>query len=274
MADEIAYRDLRPGEVIQAGDEWRQMEGGRACWLAYHSDMIGKTLSEFCHGKARRPYNITELLRQRDQAGHEYRLACEALTCEQVAHKATMVNGLQACKERDEAEQALQMARASLEETRAARAVVIEERNEAERLFTQARAAQDRIIGERDEWRRQFAAERSAREVAIAERNEAHQWLSEERELHQITAKERDECQQQRQHLQTALEELQRRRDVAAGVDALTVGDVVENILSALEIAGHALEYLADVGANEEAGHYCGFSAAVAVVRKIKESTK
>ena len=325
-SDEIAYRDLKPGEVIQFGDEWKQMEGGRACWQAYHHDMIGKTISEFCHGKARRPYNITELIKQRDQAAHEYRLYRDALTTEQAAHKATMANGLQACKERDEAEQALKMARASLDETRAARAVVIEERDEAERLLTQARAAQERIITERDEWRRLFGVEHAAREAVIAERNEAKKHLEEERELHAITAKERDEwqrqfaaersareitiderneteralseeravnvrtsidrgrliselneCQQQRQHLQAALEELQRRRDTAeAGYQAstLTVGEVVDNILSALEIASHALEYLADVGANEEAGHYCGFSAAIAVVKKIKESAK
>ena len=277
MADEIAYRDLRPGEAIQAGDEWKQMEGGRACWQAYHHDMIGKTLSEFCTAKARRPYNITQmnaaiamqtevlaevradeerlcqqleslrsehatLQQQRDQAAHEYRLAREALTTEQATHRVTMANGLQACKQRDDAEQALQMARASLGETRLARAVVIEERNEAERALSEERAAHLQTSNDRDR-----------------------------------LISELSECQQQRQHLQEALEELQRRRDAAeAGyqTNTLTVGEVVENILSALEIASHALEYLADVGVNEEAGHYCGFSAAIAVVRKIKESTK
>jgi hypothetical protein len=240
--DEIAYRDLQPGEVIQAGDEWKSMEGGTACWQGYHSDMIGKTLSEFCVCKARRPHNITELLRQRDQAAHEYRLAREALTCEQAAHKITMANGLQACRERDDARQASQMARASLEETRLAREFVIEERNEAERLLSEERAVHEQTGVDRDR--------------LIVELNE---------------------CQQQRQHLAAALEELQRRRDTAeAGyqTNTLTVGEVVGNILSALEIAGHALEYLADVGANEEAGHYCGFSAAVAVVKQIKESAK
>lgn len=278
MADEIAYRDLRPGEVIQSGDEW---QGDLGNWIAFHQSMEGQTT---WRGKARRPYNITELLRRHDQAAGDRMKLREALTTEQAAHKVTMANGLQACKERDEAEQALNMARASLDETRAARAVVIEERDEAERLLTQARAAQERIITERDEWRRLFGVEHAAREAVIAERNEAKKHLEEERELHAITANDRDrlivelsECQQQRQHLAAALEELQRRRDTAeAGHQAntLTVGQVVENILSALEIAGHALEYLADVGVNEESGHYCGFSAAVQVVKKIKESTQ
>ena len=233
--DEIAYRDLRPGEAMQPGDEW-QTESGR--WVSFHQSMLNQTSA----ARSRRPCNITELLRQRDQAGHEYRLAREALASEQAAHKVTMANGLQACKERDEAEQALNMARASLEETRAARAVVIEERNEAERALSEERAAHVQASNDRDR--------------LIVELNE---------------------CQQQRQHLQVALEELQRRRDTAeTGYQAntLTVGEVVDNILSALEIASHALEYLADVGANEEAGHYCGFSAAIAVVKQIKESAK
>ena len=225
MADEIAYRDLQPGETIQAGDQWRAESGQ---WSQIDQSLVGQTTGV----RARRPYNITELLRQRDQAGHEYRLAREALGREQAAHKITMANGLQACKERDDAERALKMARASLDETRAAREFVIEERNEAERH------------------------------------------LEEERELHQITAKERDECQQQCKHLQAALEEVQRRRDAATGVDAPTVAEVVENILSALEIASHALESLADTGTNDEVAHWSGFIAAVQVVRKIKESTK
>jgi len=230
--DEIAYRDLKPGEVIQAGDEW-QVESGQ--WSQISPALVGQTTGV----RTRRPYNITELLRQRDQAGHKYRLAREALTTEQAAHKVTMANGLQACKERDEAEQALKMTRASLEETRLAREFVIEERNEAERALSEERAA--------------HVQARSDRDRLIVELNE---------------------CQQQRQHLATALEELQRRRDTAeAGYQAntLTVGEVVGNILSALEIASHALEYLAEVGVNEEPGHYCGFSAAIAVVKKLQE---
>ena len=234
--DEIAYRELQPGEVIEPEDEGRSMSGR---WALFHESMVGHQVQGSGH---RRPYNITELLRQRDQAGHEYRLAREALTCEQSAHKVTMANGLQACKQRDEAEQALQMARASLEETRAAREFVIEERNEAERALSEERAAHVQTSNDRDR--------------LIVELNE---------------------CQQQRYRLQVVVDELQRRRDEAeAGYQAntLTVGEVVGNILSALEIASHALEYLADVGANEEAGHYCGFSAAVAVVKQIKESAK
>jgi uncharacterized protein YlxW (UPF0749 family) len=150
--------------------------------------------------------------------------------------------------------------------------------------LTQARAAHERIITERDEWRRLFEVEHAARAVVIEERNEAERALPEERAAHVRTSNDRDrlivelnECQQQRQHLQAALEELQRRRDAAEAnfqTNTLTVADVVDSILSALEIASHALEYLADVGVHEEAGHYCGFSAAIAVVRKIKESTK
>jgi len=195
--DEIAYRDLEPGELYQDDDEW-QSDSGR--WIR-HADVFAGTPHDGDR-RSRRPYNITELLRQRDQAGHKYRLAREALTTEQAAHKATMANGLQACKERDEAEQALKMTRASLEETRLAREFVIEERNEAERALSEERAA--------------HVQARSDRDRLIVELNE---------------------CQQQRQHLATPLEELQRRRDTAeAGYQAntLTVGEVVGNILSAL----------------------------------------
>lgn len=62
MADEIAYRDLKPGEVIQPGDEW-QTESGR--WALFHQSMIGQLVRGSGN---RRPYNITQITRERDGA--------------------------------------------------------------------------------------------------------------------------------------------------------------------------------------------------------------
>ena len=58
MADEIAYRELKPGEVIQAGDEW-QAKQGTGAWHEYHPSMYG--LETLASSIARRPYNITAM---------------------------------------------------------------------------------------------------------------------------------------------------------------------------------------------------------------------
>jgi hypothetical protein len=71
MADEIAYRELKPGEVIQAGDEW-QAKQGTGAWHEYHPSMYG--LETLASSIARRPYNITQIIKQRDSALAE--LAC------------------------------------------------------------------------------------------------------------------------------------------------------------------------------------------------------
>jgi hypothetical protein len=65
MADEIAYRELQPGEVIQAGDEW-QAKQGTGAWHEYHPSMYG--LETLASSIARRPYNITQIIGQRDKA--------------------------------------------------------------------------------------------------------------------------------------------------------------------------------------------------------------
>ena len=65
MADEIAYRELKPGEVIQAGDEW-QAKQGTGAWHEYHPSMYG--LETLASSIARRPYNITQIIGQRDKA--------------------------------------------------------------------------------------------------------------------------------------------------------------------------------------------------------------
>ena len=62
MADEIAYRELKAGEVIQPGDEW-QTASGR--WAMFHQSMIGRTIGAM---QARRPYSITQITRERDAA--------------------------------------------------------------------------------------------------------------------------------------------------------------------------------------------------------------
>jgi len=65
MVDEIAYRDLKPGEVIQAGDQW-QAKQGTGAWHEYHPSMYG--LETLASSIARRPYNITQIIGQRDKA--------------------------------------------------------------------------------------------------------------------------------------------------------------------------------------------------------------
>ena len=65
MADEIAYRDLQPGEVIQPGDQW-QAKQGTGAWHEYHPSMYG--LETLVSSIARRPYNITQIIKQRDKA--------------------------------------------------------------------------------------------------------------------------------------------------------------------------------------------------------------
>lgn len=60
MADEIAYRELKAGEVIQPGDEW-QTESGQ--WALFHQAMIWQQARD---GRCRRPYNITRMTQERD----------------------------------------------------------------------------------------------------------------------------------------------------------------------------------------------------------------
>ena len=62
MTDEIAYRELKAGEVIQPGDEW-QTASGR--WAMFHQSSIGRTIGAM---QARRPYSITQITRERDAA--------------------------------------------------------------------------------------------------------------------------------------------------------------------------------------------------------------
>ena len=63
MSDEIAYRNLKPGEVIQPGDEW-QTESGQ--WALFHQAMLGQTSAL----RSRRPYNITRMTQERDRLAH------------------------------------------------------------------------------------------------------------------------------------------------------------------------------------------------------------
>jgi hypothetical protein len=65
MADEIAYRQLQVGEVIQPGDQW-QAKQGTGAWHEYHLSMYG--LETLASSIARRPYNITQIIGQRDKA--------------------------------------------------------------------------------------------------------------------------------------------------------------------------------------------------------------
>lgn len=90
--ERIAYEELQPGDIIQEGDEW-QHEGGR--WKPFAS-LDGACVQVRRVQRARRPYKITQLQGERDELR-------EALAAEQLSHKVTMMSGLDACKERDEA---------------------------------------------------------------------------------------------------------------------------------------------------------------------------
>ena len=58
--DEIAYRDLEPGELYQDGDEW-QSDSGR--WIR-HVDVFAGTPHNNDR-RSRRPYNITQMMQER-----------------------------------------------------------------------------------------------------------------------------------------------------------------------------------------------------------------
>ena len=89
MADEIAYRELKPGEVIQAGDEW-QAKQGTGAWHEYHPSMYG--LETLASSIARRPYNITQIIGQRDKALAELsRLQQSPPTADHIADAGKMV---------------------------------------------------------------------------------------------------------------------------------------------------------------------------------------
>lgn len=90
--ERIAYEELQPGDIIQEGDEW-QHESGR--WKLFAS-LDGACVQVRRVQRARRPYKITQLQGERDELR-------EALAAEQLSHKVTMMSGLDACKERDEA---------------------------------------------------------------------------------------------------------------------------------------------------------------------------
>lgn len=57
--DEIAYRELNLGEAIERGDQWC---GDLGNWITWHDAETGNTT---WRGRARRPYNITQMMRQR-----------------------------------------------------------------------------------------------------------------------------------------------------------------------------------------------------------------
>ena len=89
MADEIAYRELKPGEVIQAGDQW-QAKQGTGAWHEYHPSMYG--LETLASSIARRPYNITQIIGQRDKALAELsRLQQSPPTADHIADAGKMV---------------------------------------------------------------------------------------------------------------------------------------------------------------------------------------
>lgn len=90
--ERIAYEELQHGDLIQEGDEW-QHESGR--WKPFAS-LDGSCVWVRHAQRARRPYKITQLQGERDELR-------EALAAEQLSHKVTMMSGLDACKDRDEA---------------------------------------------------------------------------------------------------------------------------------------------------------------------------
>jgi len=64
-SEEIAYRDLEPGELYQDGDEWLSAGG---CWIKYVGDLVGTPHND--DRRSRRPYNITRMTQERDRLAH------------------------------------------------------------------------------------------------------------------------------------------------------------------------------------------------------------
>ena len=65
MSERIAYEELKPGDVIQEGDEWWPKDGTNK-WQGYHRGMFGRHVLDA--SIARRPHNITALQSERDEA--------------------------------------------------------------------------------------------------------------------------------------------------------------------------------------------------------------
>lgn len=150
--ERIAYEDLQPGDIIQEGDEWQNecgrwkpflvLDGSRVqvrqSQRVRRPHSITMMLQEFASQAEvlaevrvdkKRLFGDLELLRseyaklqnERDELraemdtvkGDRMNLR-EALAAEQRAHKVTMASGLQACKDRDEACNERDLARAEV----------------------------------------------------------------------------------------------------------------------------------------------------------------
>lgn len=161
--ERIAYEELRPGDIIQEGDEW-QHESGR--WKPFAS-LDGSCVQVRHSQRTRRPHNITALQDERDKLRAEMDIVKgdrmnlrEALAAEQRAHKVTMASGLQACKERDEACRERDKAQLAIAQVKAEfnnqAEVLAEVRADEKRLYddlSRLRGEYLKVLVERDEAR-------------------------------------------------------------------------------------------------------------------------
>ena len=72
--ERIAYEELRPGDVIQAGDEHRNADGR---WHAYDLSLCGSRVHGAWDGRARRPYKISAILEIGDALANAQRAATQ-----------------------------------------------------------------------------------------------------------------------------------------------------------------------------------------------------
>lgn len=64
MSERIAYEDLQPGDIIQEGDEWQNECGRWQPFLVLDGSRVQVRQSQ----RVRRPYNITRMQGERDEA--------------------------------------------------------------------------------------------------------------------------------------------------------------------------------------------------------------
>ena len=121
--ERIAYEELRPGDIIQAGDEFRDADGR---WHAYDASRCGSCVYGAWGGWARRPYKITAILEIGDALADAQKAATQlqserdefqtALIEARLALKRKVAEVMEVCKERDDALTALKSAQRARDE--------------------------------------------------------------------------------------------------------------------------------------------------------------
>ena len=151
--ERIAHEELRPGDVIQEGDEW-QNECGR--WQPFAS-LSGSQLQVRHSQRARRPYRVSTIKEIGDALANAQKAATQlqderdelkaALRESHAAHKVTMEQGLAAIAERNKAERLLAEAQMQRDKAWSDQKAIQSYRDTALQELTEARAERDRLQG-------------------------------------------------------------------------------------------------------------------------------